>query len=122
MKVLLDENFPLELHRRLVEAGYEAEHIIAMGRRGVPDSEIVERIASDEDIVFLTQDTEFESLGIVHGGKVIVSRVRQALPIETRLEIWLQALEQFLQAPPSENLFELQESGHIAALGGPAAR
>ncbi|MEJ7765185.1 MAG: DUF5615 family PIN-like protein [Acidimicrobiales bacterium] len=37
MKILLDENFPLQLYRRLKEAGYDVEHIIALGPRGLPD-------------------------------------------------------------------------------------
>lgn len=35
MRILLDENFPLQLSRRLGGAGYEAEHIIALGLRGL---------------------------------------------------------------------------------------
>ncbi len=31
MRILLDENFPLQLYRRLKEAGYDVEHIIALG-------------------------------------------------------------------------------------------
>jgi hypothetical protein len=33
------------------------------------DAEIIERLASDEDLVFLTQDLEFESLRIIRGGQ-----------------------------------------------------
>lgn len=91
MKVLLDENFPLQLYRALKEAGFQAEHIITSGRRGMSDAEIIERLASNEDLLFLTQDLEFESLRMFRGGKVIVSRVRQQLPIARRVEIWSQA-------------------------------
>jgi predicted nuclease of predicted toxin-antitoxin system len=45
LRFLLDENFPLQLQRRLTAAGLEAEHIITMGRRGMPDSEILARLA-----------------------------------------------------------------------------
>lgn len=113
MKILLDENFPLQLYRALTDAGYQAEHIIVSGRRGMSDAEIIERLASDEDLVFLTQDLEFESLRIIRGGKVIVSRVRQQLPIERRVEIWFEAVRAFLGSPPDEMIFELRESGEV---------
>ena len=61
MKFLLDENFPLPLYHHLRSAGIDAEHIIMLGKRGLPDSEIRKRLVK-EDIVFLTQDTEFEAL------------------------------------------------------------
>lgn len=35
MKILLDENFPLALTRKLREDGQEVEHIILLGLRGV---------------------------------------------------------------------------------------
>jgi hypothetical protein len=38
VKVLLDENFPLPLYRRLREKGYDAEHVIVLGQRGMPDA------------------------------------------------------------------------------------
>lgn len=38
MKILLDENFPLPLYHRLRAAGHDAEHIIVLGQRGIPDS------------------------------------------------------------------------------------
>ena len=38
MKILLDENFPLPLYRRLREKGYDAEHVIVLGQRGMPDA------------------------------------------------------------------------------------
>ena len=36
MTVLLDENVPLGLLRRLQAAGIEAEHVITLGWRGAP--------------------------------------------------------------------------------------
>ena len=80
MKILLDENFPLPLYRRLREAGYEAEHVIALGKRGMPDAELRRRLAA-EPIVLLTNDTEFEDIGLDYAGKVIISRLPQRLPI-----------------------------------------
>jgi predicted nuclease of predicted toxin-antitoxin system len=37
LRFLLDENLPLQLHRRLVAAGLQSEHIITSGQRGLPD-------------------------------------------------------------------------------------
>ena len=39
MRILLDENFPIQLHRRLRDTGHEADHIIALGLRGISDEE-----------------------------------------------------------------------------------
>ena len=44
MKILLDENFPLPLYHRLRAAGHDAEHIIVLGQRGIPDSAIRQRL------------------------------------------------------------------------------
>ena len=57
MKVLLDENFPLPLYHRLRASGHDAEHIIVLGQRGIPDSAIRQRLMAEE-LVFLTNDTE----------------------------------------------------------------
>jgi hypothetical protein len=51
MKILLDENFPLALVRRLREERLEVDHIILLGLRGTPDSAILDRLDS-EDILF----------------------------------------------------------------------
>ncbi|MGQ0591278.1 MAG: DUF5615 family PIN-like protein [Gammaproteobacteria bacterium] len=53
MKLLLDENFPLPLYHELGAAGYDVEHIIVLGQRGLPDAVIRQRLALEE-IVFLT--------------------------------------------------------------------
>ncbi len=50
MKILLDENFPIQLYRRLNEAGHDAEHIITLGLRGVSDDEIRRRLATETDL------------------------------------------------------------------------
>ena len=73
MKILLDENFPLALARKLREAGQEADHIILLGLRGTPDSAIVARLESEE-ILFLTHDEEFLDVKLTRSA-VIVSRV-----------------------------------------------
>ncbi len=112
MTILLDENFPLPLYYRLRAAGYDVEHIIILGQRGVKDSEIRKRLVR-EDIVFLTQDTEFADVTFVYRAKIIISRVRQNLSIERRVEIWFSALQRFMMNPGNENLFDLLESGQI---------
>lgn len=81
MKVLLDENFPIQLYRRLLHAGYDAEHIIALGLRGVPDSYIRQWLTAEDDLVLLTQNSEFEQLPAGIRARVIVSQVAQSLPI-----------------------------------------
>jgi predicted nuclease of predicted toxin-antitoxin system len=78
LKILLDENFPLQLYRRLIDAGHDAEHIIALGQRGLPDAAIRSRLAAEEHLVFLTQDSEFEQLASGTIATVIISRIPQA--------------------------------------------
>lgn len=112
MKILLDENFPLPLHHRLIGAGYDAEHIVVLGQRGIPDAAIRQRLATEE-LVFLTNDTEFENLAFDCRAQVIISRVPQNLPTRQRVEIWFRALEGFLAFRPAEKLFDLLETGQI---------
>ncbi len=114
MKILLDENFPLQLYRRLSLSGYEVEHIIVLGKRGIPDSYIRERITK-EDIVFLTQDTEFERMPENPRGVILISRVKQSLPIQTRTEIWFTAIKRFIDKKTAGKLFALLETGEVVA-------
>jgi hypothetical protein len=87
MKILLDENFPLALVRKLREQGHEVEHLILLGLRGTPDSMIVARLNS-ETLLFLTHDQEFLQLEPTRSS-VIISRVSQSLPLSSRIEAWL---------------------------------
>jgi hypothetical protein len=112
LKILLDENFPLQLYRRLRLSGYEVEHIIVLGQRGIPDSAIRERV-SREELVFLTQDSEFERMSDGQQGIVLISRIRQSLPIQKRTEIWFSAVEKFMAQKPVGKLFELLETGEV---------
>ena len=114
MKFLLDENFPLQLYRYLLDAGHEAEHIIALGQRGAADLALRERLAVEE-LVFLTHDTEFEDLPLRFRSRVIVSQLPQRLPIAERVEIWSRALERFVRDDPAESLFNLLPTGEIVA-------
>jgi hypothetical protein len=114
VKILLDENFPLPLYHRLRAAGHDAEHILALGQRGIPDSIIRQRLMAEE-LVFLTNDTEFENLPADYRAQVVISRVPQRLPTSRRVEIWFGALEGFLKAKPAGRLFDLYETGQILA-------
>lgn len=114
MKILLDENFPLPLYRRLREEGYDAVHVIAPGQRGMPDSALRQRLAAEER-VFLTNDTEFEDLAADYRAQVIISRLPQRLPISQRVEIWLKGLQAFFERKPAGKLFELMPNGDIVA-------
>jgi len=114
VKILLDENFPLPLYRRLREKGYDAVHVIALGQRGMPDSALRQRLAAEER-VFLTNDTEFEDLAADYRAQVIISRLPQRLPISQRVEIWLKGLQAFFERKPAGKLFELMPNGDIVA-------
>lgn len=114
MKILLDENFPLPLYHQLLQAGHDAEHVIALGKRGMPDSELRQRLAGEE-LVFLTNDTEFEDLAAECRAQVIISRLPQRLPISQRVDIWLRALEAFLERKSAGKLFDLLPDGRILA-------
>lgn len=82
-----------------------------LGQRGVPDSTIRARLTG-EALAFLTNDTEFLERP-ARPSVVIVSRVRQDLPIDRRVEVWFEALTRFLKAPPPGDVFELLGSGEI---------
>lgn len=114
MKILLDENFPLPLYHRLREEGYDAEHVIVLGQRGIPDSVLRQRLAREE-LVFLTNDTEFEQLSGDCRAQVVISRLPQRLPASQRVDIWLKALSAFLERRPEGRLFDLMPTGEIVA-------
>jgi predicted nuclease of predicted toxin-antitoxin system len=95
LKILLDENFPMPLCRSLRLAGYDVEHIIVLGQRGLPDASIQERLR-DEKLLFLTQDDDFGNISDAYAGTIIISRIRQSLPLKKRTEILLCAIEKFL--------------------------
>jgi predicted nuclease of predicted toxin-antitoxin system len=116
VKVLLDENFPLPLYHRLREKGCDAEHVIVLGQRGMPDSALRQRLANEE-LVFLTNDTEFEDLAGDCRAQVVISRLPQHLPTSQRVEIWLKALEAFFARRPEGKLFDLMPDGEILAWG-----
>ena len=83
-----------------------------LGQRGLPDAVIRQRLALEE-LVSLTQDTEFEDLPADYRAIVIISRVRQNLPIQHRVDIWFKAIQNFLTFKPPGKLFELLETREI---------
>lgn len=113
MRILLDENFPIQLYRRLHETGHAAEHIIALGLRCIPDHQIRQRLAVEADLLFLTQDTEFADLPSETAATVMISRVPQSSPIAQRVEVWLHAISAFLEHPSRGTLFEFLPDGRV---------
>jgi hypothetical protein len=112
VKILLDENFPLGLLRRLHADGYAAEHIITLGWRGAPDTRIRERL-QDEQVLFLTQDEDF-LFGPAVPAIVVVSRVKQSRRLNDRIEIWRSAVRNLANTPRHERLFELMDDATLA--------
>ncbi len=113
MRFLLDENIPLRFHKRLAEEGYQAEHIILLGQRGMADSHIRNRLLAEEDLVLFTHDTDFEWIKDEPKGVVILSRVRQQIPVPQRIEIWMTAITRFSVERPVDRFFELIETGEL---------
>jgi hypothetical protein len=70
---------------------------------------------SKEELVFLTQDSEFEQMPGGHRGMIIISRIKQSLPIQERTEIGFSAVEAFMIERPVGALFELVETGEVIA-------
>ena len=118
MRILLDENFPLRLVRRLREENYEIEHIILLGQRGTPDRTILDRLNSEE-VLFLTNDQEFLELPLARS-PVIVSQVTQSLSIAVRVEIWFKAIQEYFSRDWEERLFEVFDDGRLRPWKGVA--
>lgn len=112
MKFLLDENFPLRLHRRLVNDGFDAEHVIALGLRGISDEAIRRRLVVP-GVILLTQDLDFLEVPLGRHEIVIVSRVSQALPIQRRVELWMRAVREFVERDRTEQVFEILPDGRL---------
>ncbi len=69
-----------------------------------------QRLATEADLLFLTQDTEFADLAAT----VMIFRVPQAIPITRRVELWEHAVDDFLHPIP-ERLFEVLGDGRVVA-------
>jgi hypothetical protein len=110
VRVLLDENFPLPLCKRLRAEGFEVEHIIELGLRGISDAMILARL-QEEELLFLTQDKEFlEAPGRLRA-TILVSHVDQSRPIVDRMERWLEAIRTMTGRPLDEKIFEMFDDG-----------
>jgi hypothetical protein len=109
--VLLDENFPLGLLRRLQNEGVAAQHIITLGWRGVSDARIRERL-QDDQVLFLTQDEDF-LFGEKVRAIVVLSRVRQSRPLRERIEIWCTCVRELRQTSTADRLYELMDNGAL---------
>jgi hypothetical protein len=107
LKILLDENFPLALYRRLAADGEDVEHIITLGWRGASDRRIRDRLV-EKHLLFLTQDEDF-LLDEPTEALVVVSRVRQARRLAERVEVWRNAILDLTQNPRPEPRFELMD-------------
>lgn len=88
------------------------EHVIVLGQRGIQDSELRKRVEAEE-IVFLTQDSEFEDMPVGYRGAIIISRVRQSLPIQQRVQMWFNSIQDFMTRRPTGKLFDLYETGEV---------
>lgn len=88
------------------------EHLV-LGERGLPDEAIRQRLMTEDDLVFLTQDTEFEGTPKPYRSRVIISRLPQRIKTAQRVAAWHAALTTFIAAPPPGDLFELMENGMI---------
>jgi len=81
-----------------------------------PDSEIRQRLVAEGELIFLTQDTEFEYLARDVAAAVVISRVPQGWPLATRVGVWVGALQAFIEHRPEGRLFELLESASLVRL------
>lgn len=109
MIILLDENFPLRFYNRLQKEGFSAEHIL-LTHRGIHDRDILIRLRQEE-LLFLTQDEDFVDAVPDCKASIIWSRVSQSMAIDRRVEIWLNAVNQFLSKKWAEKFFELYDDG-----------
>jgi hypothetical protein len=89
VRFLLDENFPLAFHQRLLAEQQTSEHIIILGLRGASDAQIRVRL-TDPDLIFFTHDDDF-LFGPLTPATVVLSRVSQSRPLRERVAIWLKA-------------------------------
>jgi Domain of unknown function (DUF5615) len=112
VKVLLDENFPLRLHRHLTGLGIECAHIITLGQRGLPDEQIRARLMREE-LMFLTQDADFWARPAVGIGIVVLSRVPQSLLIAERIQRWTSAIRELQALVVRGKLYEIEADGRL---------
>lgn len=96
MRLLIDECCEPALARGLRAAGYDAVHMLELGRKGAPDDEIVS-LARRDDRVIVTDDKDFGDLIVrnrLATSGVILLRIDPLLR-GYRLKVLLQALDRF---------------------------
>jgi predicted nuclease of predicted toxin-antitoxin system len=108
---LLDENFPLRFYTRLQREGLAVQHSL-LTDRGIHDKQIIARLLKD-DVLSLTQDEDFVEAAPDCKASIIWSRVSQSMAIDQSVEIWLNAVRQFVGKPWSEKFFELYDDGQL---------
>lgn len=111
MIILLDENLPLRFYTRLQKEGLAAQHIL-LTDRGIHDTQIIARLKQKE-VLFLTQDEGFIEAAPDCKASIIWSRVSQSMAIDRRVEIWLNAVQQFFSKKWNEKFFELYDDGQL---------
>ena len=87
------------------------EHIL-LAHRGIHDRDIFIRLRQEE-LLFLTQDEDFVDAAPDCKASIIWSRVSQSMAIDRRVEIWLNAVKQFLSMEWAEKFFELYDDGKL---------
>jgi hypothetical protein len=48
-------------------------------------------------------------------GMILISRIKQSLPIQRRTELWFDAIDKFINERPAGGLFEILDTGTIVA-------
>ena len=113
-RILVDENLPLSLARRLRERGLDALHVYELedARPGMSDEEIAE-LARRNSMVIVTMDKDFGRIAVERSDppRVVVLRI----PPRSPREEWLRELE----ARTLQALQQLDETDSILAVAGP---
>ena len=63
-------------------------------------------------MVFLTQDDDFLS-GAEVAATIVVSRVRQARPLDERIQVWSEAVKKLAKTQQGARRFELTDDGGL---------
>jgi hypothetical protein len=66
-----------------------------------------------KSLLFLTQDEDFVDAVPDCKASIICTRVSQSMAIDRRVEIWLNAVNQFLSKKWAEKFFELYDDGTL---------
>ncbi len=74
-RFLVDAQLPPGLAKRLVEAGFEAEHVASRGLLHATDRDI-RQAAAAESLVIITKDEDFRSLAVRSGHEPQVVWIR----------------------------------------------